>query len=90
MAGLDSLFAQLRMVCYHKETANRKDRNMPNPPTMPEHLKRVRRDNKLGVRGIYYDDFKRRFCVQKAINGRRKHLSYTSTLEEAQHLYERS
>jgi hypothetical protein len=53
---------------------------MSNPPTMPEHLKRVRRDNKLGVRGVYYDDFKRRFCVQKAINGRRKHLSYTSTL----------
>ena len=54
-----------------------------NKPARPEYLKRVRRDNKLGVRGVYYDEFKRRYVVQKTIKGIRRQLGYTSTLEEA-------
>lgn len=59
-----------------------------NKPTMPEHLKRVRRDNKLGIRGVYYDEFKRRYVVQKTIDGKRYHLGYVDTPEQGRQLWE--
>lgn len=44
---------------------------------------KVYKNSKTGIKGIYFDSYKRKFRVCLAVNGRSKHFGTFETIEQA-------